>query len=397
MSLSFLKVRSWPLNLRDEAHRTPFNQQLRGQPAKQRSRPQKANLSLRQTALQNASHEKNKGTDNANPSADQFGIFSPAVYMKQKWEAATTQATEDNWRELASLHLTRWLDRDNKLLESFCRAGKAQVVRYVLRKGSNPGTRKKPRPLPLLHAVCGGKPQHYKCVQALLEHGVNLNGHTNLIRDLAAGGANPNIPDTKGELPIHALFKSDTQGSLEKYRLDALACILQADLHGNTEVNTPDPYDLNSPLHLAVSKTCPYAVSMLLYKGANVNTVNSFGLTPLLIAATLWSGQLTSDQEVILDILLKNPANEIDRTSGLLKRTALHWAAVRCSPSAFRLLLDRGADETIKDAEGATPQDMYSLNTQKIRDEERDKINALSDRVEQHKSKSTPVERTQKE
>ncbi|KAL4919219.1 hypothetical protein BDW62DRAFT_46982 [Aspergillus aurantiobrunneus] len=371
-------------------------------------RPQKPTLNLLKTAVENAARQIEKTTETSNPSGQQFGIFSPEVYMENKWESATTQATQDNRRDIAALSLTRWLERDNHLLEGACRAGKAQVVRHLLSKGCNPGTPKKPRPLPLLHAVRGGTAQHYKCVQALLMKGVDLNvkqcgtgktalhlaietadfkGHTNLVRDLAAGGANPNIPDARGELPIHAIFKGGQPGTLEKFRLDALACILKADIHGETEVNVPDPADLNSPLHLAVGKASPFAVGMLLYKGANINAVNSIGLTPLLLAATQWTGPLSSDEEVMLEILLRAPGIELDRTSGSLQRTALHWAVLRCSPSAVRLLMEKGADASMKDSDGKNPIEIcHSADSKKWRDERHD-IYSLLCPDEQQKSK----------
>ncbi|KAL3445426.1 hypothetical protein BJX65DRAFT_309893 [Aspergillus insuetus] len=154
------------------------------------------------------------------------------------------------------LSLTRWLERDSHLLESVCRTGKPQV---------------------------GGSLRHYKSVQALLHRGVDLNvkhkrsgktalhlaiettdfkGHTNLVRDLAAGGANPNFP-----------------------------------------------------LHLAVAKTSPYAVGILLYKG--VNAENSIRVTPAPAGRdAVGGGPLKPDHEVILDLLLMAPGIEVNRQAG---------------------------------------------------------------------------------
>ncbi|KAL2787120.1 ankyrin repeat-containing domain protein [Aspergillus keveii] len=368
--------------------------------SKHRRRPQKPNESLLQAALHNAARAKEKAAAGSNSSAASSSVFSPEVYMENMWEAATTQATRDDRKEIMGLSLTRWLERDSHLLESVCRTGKPQVVRHLLSKGVNPGTRKKPRPTPLLLAVQGGTPQHYKCVQALLHRGVDLNvkhkrsgktalhlaietadfkGHTNLVRDLAAGGANPNIPDRTGELPIHAIFRGgEPSGPLKKHRLDALACILKVDICGETDVNVSEPHERHSPLHLAVAKTSPYAVGMLLYKGANVNAENAIRVTPLLLAATQWAGgPLTPDQEVVLDLLLKAPGIEVDRQAGGSGRTALHFAALHCAPAAVRLLLAKSASARGTDSKGMTPLELCATNDTSKWKVERDEIRAL--------------------
>jgi hypothetical protein len=67
----------------------------------------------------------------------------------------------------------------------------------------------------------------------------------------AACDAKLNIPDWTGELPTHAIFRGggECPGTLppEKHHLDALACILEVDMCGETDVNVPDPHEHNFP------------------------------------------------------------------------------------------------------------------------------------------------------
>ncbi|KAL4879459.1 hypothetical protein BJY04DRAFT_193481 [Aspergillus karnatakaensis] len=64
----------------------------------------------------------------------------------------------------------------------------------------------------------------------------------------------------------------------------------------------------------------------------------------------------------MLGFLLKAEGIQLNLTSGYLRRTALYWAVLRCSPAAARLLLNRGAERSIRDTEGKTALDLAAVN-----------------------------------
>jgi serine/threonine protein kinase/ankyrin repeat protein len=336
-------------------------------------------LSLLNIAIHNAAQKKSDEEAKSDPKKKPYTVFSPQVYMETAWEAASTQVTQNTGKSLHNIGLRKWWDRDIRLLESMCRDGNAPAVRLLLKEGCNPGTVENPRASPLLLAVKGGTAQHYKCVQALMRSGVNLDvkdkrtgktalqlaiekpyfkGHTNLVRDLAAGGAKINTKDYNGEGPIHSVFRDEGSLHLEKFRLDALACLLKADINGDADVNVPTGHELSCPLHLAVRRNSPVAVGMLLYKGAEINARNSFGLTPLLMAATQWGSQLREDQETVLKLLLQSPDVQVNEKSGMRKQTALHQAVLHASPSAVKILVDFNVSTSIRNADGKTALDL---------------------------------------
>ncbi|KAL4874900.1 kinase-like domain-containing protein [Aspergillus karnatakaensis] len=310
-------------------------------------------------------------------------------FMKQAWEKARTQSTTNTRVGPRCISLNRYLELHDRYLEFFCQQGNCSAVRYLLDRGCNPGKRSRPRPDPLLNAVRGGTLSHYRCLQALLDRNVEVNvqdqrsgktalhlaleapgcaSYTKIVYDLVFAGANTNIADGDGEFPIHAIFKpaapDSSPAGLEECQLEALAIILQSDIAGGPNVNIPHPNGRSSPLHLAVQRTSPYAVAMLLHKGADVNMINSENTSPLLAAAMQWSGPLTHDQTVMLELLLNMDDIQLDRASGTMNRTALHFAALARSQAAFDRLVRRGADQSITDIQGRTALDILGSEIQ---------------------------------
>ena len=99
-----------------------------------------------------------------------------AEVFKAESEAATSVVSLATKQKLGvNLGMTRLWDRDYNLLTTYAKSGKAGAVRELLLDKCNPGTRKKPRPGPLLAAINGGTERHNKCVRLLLEHGADAN------------------------------------------------------------------------------------------------------------------------------------------------------------------------------------------------------------------------------
>ena len=99
-------------------------------------------------------------------------------------------------------------------------------------------------------------------------------------------------------------------------------------------------------------------VHKLLDGGANVESRNESGRTPLMLAA------LKSNAEMV-KLLLEHGAdvNAVD-SSGM---TALMWAAFGGSAESVRLLIDKGAKIDTKDQSGKTALDWASTGKPEIR------------------------------
>ncbi|MCJ1276600.1 hypothetical protein MMC21_004406 [Puttea exsequens] len=303
--------------------------------------------------------------------------ISPAVYMQEVWEAASSaptsimsEGTRKGFNAMRASGMV-WQDRHMKFVEHFAKLGKAAALRELLQAGCNPGYKDKPRTAPLLIAVKGGSQRHNKCVRALLDAGANVNarlahnktvlhyaiehddfkGYTNLIRDLLEAGANPNVKDKSGDFPLLQILYGGYE-PLEKHKRDALACLLQKEF--DTDVNIMPPGTLNMPLHLAVRRKDPWAVGLLLNRGAKVNTPNGSGQTPLMLAAATWGPKESHNQNEILRFLLEAGVN-VNEQPEPSRMTALHLAISQGYETGVTMLLSKGAKSHCKNNEGKSP------------------------------------------
>ena len=160
---------------------------------------------------------------------------------------------------------------------------------------------------------------------------------------------------------------------------------VQSLLKQGANVNTADP-DGTTPLHWAVRSDNIDTVEMLLRAGANPKAANRYGITPLSLAAG-------NGNPAILEMLLKagaDPATpgpggqtilmiaartgnaesvrrllarglEVNSREPLYGETALMWAAAGNHAEAVRALLRRGAEVNARSAELEYPQDRFGL------------------------------------
>ena len=162
--------------------------------------------------------------------------------------------------------------------------GRVDVARLLLERGANAKSRSKHGWTPL-HAVSGnGCPD---IVPLLLERGADINaqdfsrqtplsvallgGKLEVARLLLGRGANPNFVDRRGRTPLH-IATENGYSSLVRLLLD----------HG-AEVNIEN-WDHKTPLFLGL-ETKVLEAARLLWHGANVNTRDKCGNTPIHIAS----------------------------------------------------------------------------------------------------------------
>jgi serine/threonine protein kinase/ankyrin repeat protein len=324
-------------------------------------------------------------TEDARAVTDAEGpIFDPLDFIEQTFKDIQDTASQATSRMSATTKsrlgglFARWNranERHNRQLEYFCRIGKAAAVKELLRRGSEPGTRERLRPEPIVLAIRGATQRHNKCVKALIEWNCDVNckwkgktpihyalenlyfdGYLPLLRMLLEAGAELSQHDSTKEYLLTKLFSGPRDSPLEKYQIRALALILHPKFSKSTniDVNVHQRATLDTSLHLAVQRRTPYAVALLLYRGANINAENASGTTPLLMAASQWKSSLTVEQRSILSFLLDYKDLEINAMGGSFNRTALHQAARVGCVDAVQMLVDGGADVRLRDKHGET-------------------------------------------
>jgi len=187
----------------------------------------------------------------------------------------------------------------------------ARVKQLVVGCGADPNIQNKDGWTPLHYAAWQG---HHKVVELLLEH-----------------GANPNIQNNRGYTPLHyAAWKGHHK---------VVELLLEHGANPNIQKN-----DGETPLHLAVWEGHHKVVELLLEHGANPNIQKNDGETPL---------------HFTVDRCLLNKYG----------RTPLHFTVSRYHHvDMVRVLLDHGADPTIRDNKGWTPLD-YGTHCEEIIEE----------------------------
>ena len=169
------------------------------------------------------------------------------------------------------------------------------------------------------------------------------------ITALLRRGFDPNTRDPKGQVGLTMALQNDAN--------KAVAALL-ASRQLNVEArNAKD----ESPLMMAAIKGDVEAVKALIARDADVNKT---GWTPLHYAASAGSPQ----HAVIISLLLENHAY-IDAAS-LNGTTPLMMAAQYGSTEALQLLLDEGADPTLKNQLGLTAAD-FALRVSRTESAER--------------------------
>ncbi len=158
-----------------------------------------------------------------------------------------------------------------------------------------------------------------------------------LVRDLIAAGADVNATTHNGG---NALMFAAIRGDIETQK---------ALIDAGADVNAVGGFDWTAILVASVKGHVP-AVRQLLVSGADPNLRDIYGWTPLMRA-------VYEERELIVQVLLEQP-NVALNVSNDQGATALHLAAVKGNEALIRSLLLAGADPSMGDRNGRTPESM---------------------------------------
>eukprot|EP00941_MAST-03F_sp_MAST-3F-sp1_P000800 g800.t1 len=189
---------------------------------------------------------------------------------------------------------------------------------------------------------------HTDCLELLIKHGAFLSMKTTDLRCTA----------------IHFVAKISERDRCAK-TLDLL-CEAKPDLVDSKNING------DTPLSWACIEANEVAVSCLLKHGANVMATNHYGASPLMFAATMGGTEgetlcMIGDaakaavMQVLLDWARKKHGDkggeELCNMQDRDGNTAAHLAACFQLPRCLEVLLENGADITLRDKHGDTPLD----------------------------------------
>ncbi|KAL7298798.1 hypothetical protein TKK_0008542 [Trichogramma kaykai] len=241
------------------------------------------------------------------------------------------------------------------------------VTEILLRKGANPNMVNYDECTPL-HFICNNEVIDVDLLKTFIEinneiqQTVQLNigdkigdtplhlavKHENLevVELLLRNGADPDFANEDGLTPLHIICQRKYDDNLAEMFLKINESISQTTL-----VDARDSGG-NSPLHLALRRENRMAAEVLLRRGADPNSINKDGLTPLHVIS-----MRRRDND--LPNMLIELSNAVDLTLQLdiqdkSGNTPLHLALDHGLEKVAELLLINGADVNLPNAEGFT-------------------------------------------
>lgn len=163
------------------------------------------------------------------------------------------------------------------------------------------------------------------------------SGKADDVKLAIAQGADPNAPNDRGILPLHAAFYPGRAGKRE---------IVEVLLASGAQVNAPRGKFGDTALHMAVRHSQRDVVELLLDRGADVNARSKDGKTPL----------MNAEQLEIAELLIARGAKWETGEAGIDPTgSRMRQAARKGDVKLMALLLAKGADPNRVSKAGGTP------------------------------------------
>ena len=328
--------------------------------------------------------------------------------------------------ELAGILIERGADvtaKDdfwNTPLHLASQSGQLEVVGMLIERGADVTAQDKDGATPLHLASQLG---HREVVGMLIEHGANVTaqnacgetplhhaGHVKVVDLLIERGADPTAQTPDGDTPLHLAFKwgkLDPVGMLIERGADLTVQNKDGDtplhlasqdghmeearmlIERGADVTTRNK-DGDTPLHLASQEGVKEVAGLLIERGADVTAQNKDGKTPLHRVSTRrtrphwqdWDEQddtlteswdmSTGSQEYLDDMSQEDSDDDMstgsqedsddDMSSGL-QDDSDDMSSPQEHAELARMLLEHGADVTVRDKDGRTPFDLASSDS----------------------------------
>ncbi|KAF0146336.1 MAG: PBS lyase HEAT domain-containing protein [Nitrospirae bacterium] len=170
-----------------------------------------------------------------------------------------------------------------------------------------------------------------------------------------------NITDSNGDTPLHSIAMHSAKARrLLQWNDNREETVVSILVEHGANIHSVNKFGMN-PLHTAAMANNSEVAKALLNRGANIESKAKIGDTPLFVAA------LEKGSFDVLKVLLEAGA-QVDSTNNEIGATALHAAVAVSDLENVRLLLKYGADPTIKANTGITPFDIArsTRNTEMI-------------------------------
>ncbi|MBI3440549.1 MAG: ankyrin repeat domain-containing protein [Proteobacteria bacterium] len=227
--------------------------------------------------------------------------------------------------------------------------GDSGKVEQLLTSGAHPGKTDYEGKSPLHYAAKAG---NVEIVRLLLKHKAALNppdkklatplfealnssSPLEIVECLLKAGADANITNRRGEVPLHAAARTANA--------KVIHCLAQA----TDNSGRPDNTNM-TPLHYACKENTLEAVRSLISEGVPLFTANNDGDTPLHLATA------RTDSEVA-KYLLTTEAAQLINAVNMNGKTPLHLAVSAYNYDLVQKMLLVGADPNMADSKGFTP------------------------------------------
>uniref|UniRef100_A0ABD2WJL1 Uncharacterized protein n=1 Tax=Trichogramma kaykai TaxID=54128 RepID=A0ABD2WJL1_9HYME len=169
--------------------------------------------------------------------------------------------------------------------------------------------------------------------------------NTSMAAWLLSRDADPNLANEEGSTFLHVICKKCCNVDLAKMIFER-----SDDGHPEVQVNARDNWG-RTPLHLALARGRRQLAKLLLRNGADPNSVDEEGSTPLhVICEGKCDDELAELFFKINDDMQQVHVDARDKKGN----TALHYVLTGKQIKLFELLLRRGADPNLTNAEGST-------------------------------------------